>query len=881
MWAALPELPALPVTAFAMRDVNAALAYLRRGVHVGKVLLLSGPGHDLDGSCALKDGSSPERTGAVPVIASLAAAAEAHAARRLALCDGGGGSGGGSGGKSAGGAKQQKRRQQRLAGAAEAPFLTVLGPAGDPVTAALRSLGTASLPPVTLTATAAPASGAISAAASTAAGAAAPPSSATLERLLDALGRDLDGLSSASGDGEVKGGAQEEGGIGSDSGNGGDGDDESDGVVRLRVGVLPDLEGASIAAHHDALGTAGAPDLDLMVVGSAAAAAWALAAGVPVVVEALAAVPGAITPRLLGRSPARPLPLAVSAAAAAAVLPEAVTWGQLCTGLLSGGGAGLRQLLEAAAWASRQGAGAAATFSGSCSTAGAPTAFANPFVGSVHVILGAQNSALAHSGGAAQGLASSLAAGVGGGPAVFDGAAFEAWLVGAIADLTGTAQGGGGGGSGADRHAGLDALGVDSLAQIGLARRVGVRLGLSGFGVGDLLAYPSVAGLVAFAEALHAPATPAPQQPAHPHPASAPPLAPSSLRLGGERAAADSSAPAPAHALAAKATPASPTQEPPLWAPAPPPATTLRPRVLCLHGFRSSGDILRVALGPLLVAAGCARPAAPTASAPFSGAATSAAAPATATATFDFEFVDAPHAATGPSEPGIPPEMPTFEWWSTTPDHDAAAGEGAVDSLLAVTRSASSSYNHGWKGFGPARRFSASRAAVLAAAAAPGKGPVVGLLGFSQGGAMALALAGDPTNPLPRLGFVACFSSVTPRDVTRNATGDSEGGGGEDGGLPGLWPPPSGLGRGSLAALASFHAFDPDEDHAHLCAEAVGLFAHRGAPGAANLGEAGGARRVEVAHGLGHAIPRSGPGLTAVARAFREFLQAAASEQRG
>ena len=55
-----------------------------------------------------------------------------------------------------------------------------------------------------------------------------------------------------------------------------------------------------------------------------------------------------------------------------------------------------------------------------------------------------------------------------------------------------------------------------------------------------------------------------------------------------------------------------------------------RPRVLCLHGWRSNRDILGVQLAPYLARHRTA---------------------------FDFVFVDAPRAATGEPEDGIPPEV--------------------------------------------------------------------------------------------------------------------------------------------------------------------------------------------------------------------------------
>ncbi|EOD24399.1 hypothetical protein EMIHUDRAFT_238530 [Emiliania huxleyi CCMP1516] len=59
-----------------------------------------------------------------------------------------------------------------------------------------------------------------------------------------------------------------------------------------------------------------------------------------------------------------------------------------------------------------------------------------------------------------------------------------------------------------------------------------------------------------------------------------------------------------------------------------------RRRVLCLHGFRASGDMLALSLGPLTRALG---------------------------GTYDFTFVDAPTAASGPAEPGVPEGLLGYE----------------------------------------------------------------------------------------------------------------------------------------------------------------------------------------------------------------------------
>jgi hypothetical protein len=253
----------------------------------------------------------------------------------------------------------------------------------------------------------------------------------------------------------------------------------------------------------------------------------------------------------------------------------------------------------------------------------------------------------------------------------------------------------------------------------------------------------------------------------------------------------------------------------------------LKGRVLCLHGFRSSGEMLQVALAPLLAAAG----ASGSSQRAFEG--------------LSFEFLNAPHVSSGPPEPGIPAEVPTYEWWGRP---------GA--------------YADGWRHFGPKERFAASRAAVVAAALEPrataARGPVVGLVGFSQGAAMCVALAADPdaTSQLRHLRFLAAFSAVSPRNVGAALPAH------DDDVLPAGCPPPP----GNLRGLASLHVFDPTEAHASLCREVHSFFG--GLAGGAS-GELAGPAADVLLHAAGHAIPRRGPAVAPLAEAFRYFVEAA------
>ena len=133
----------------------------------------------------------------------------------------------------------------------------------------------------------------------------------------------------------------------------------------------------------------------------------------------------------------------------------------------------------------------------------------------------------------------------------------------------------------------LEGVGLDSLSLITFAQRLGARCGRP-VSVEELQAADSItAVLTAFA-----------------------------------RSGADD-ARAAAAAAAAEAAP-------PTAAAAAAEAAAARPRVLCLHGFRSNREMLGVQLAPYL---------------------------ARHRGDFDFVFADAPRAATGDPEEGIPPEV--------------------------------------------------------------------------------------------------------------------------------------------------------------------------------------------------------------------------------
>jgi len=370
---------------------------------------------------------------------------------------------------------------------------------------------------------------------------------------------------------------------------------------------------------------------------------------------------------------------------------------------------------------------------------------------------------------------------------------FEAWLATALLDLGGHAESSSNPSSSAPPKAGLDlglefeALGVDSLAQIGLARRVGLKLGLPGFGVLDLLKHPTPNALIDLARAKSGTG---PAQPAGP--------AGATVALG----APLSNAPLP--------VPIAPPQTDRPWLGAAPrapaaEATILsglgggakRGRILCLHGYRSSPDVLQVGLAEVFgggLGQGLHRPPDKLAR-ELEG--------------LELEFLAAPHRSSGAGEPGIPPEVPTYEWWGRP---------GA-------------SFAEGWKSLEP-RRVRASLEAALAAVSG-GALPVVGLVGFSQGAALAAALAARPDVRSQGLRWVALFSAVPLREVPHVPRSPKVQSGEEEVDLP------------------SFHCFDPEEGHGELCREVMNLFeaGQKGLPESRR-------RRVLCEHSQGHRPPK-------------------------
>ena len=171
----------------------------------------------------------------------------------------------------------------------------------------------------------------------------------------------------------------------------------------------------------------------------------------------------------------------------------------------------------------------------------------------------------------------------------------------------------------------------------------------------------------------------------------------------------------------------------------------------------------------------------------------------------------------GPPEPGIPSEVRTFEWWGTT----RVAEMAGTGSGRGGDRSSDVAYGSGWQAFSE-KQFRVSRDALLkqcfSSSSPPSWGPsdVVGIVGFSQGAAMALALAG--IGDFSSLRWLACFSAVPPRTITAKSA------------LP--------LRR---LPILSFHCFDGSECHSDLCREvARSYFA---------------TNPQVVHHSAGHAIP--------------------------
>jgi hypothetical protein len=261
------------------------------------------------------------------------------------------------------------------------------------------------------------------------------------------------------------------------------------------------------------------------------------------------------------------------------------------------------------------------------------------------------------------------------------------------------------------------------------------------------------------------------------------------------------------------------------------PGRLLRPRVLCLHGFRSSGDIFQIALAPLFNTMAALNQ--------------SNLASGLSVDDVDFVFLNAPHLSSGPAEAAISPEIQTYEWWA-----------GEVKTL-----------DLGWRSFGDGTAYIESLHSVLdyIDVNIPNGGPIIGIIGFSQGAALAVALTSSSKthSHFPHLQFVACFSAVPPRkcappfipsaDISKR-----------QGVLAMETDSKKAFSEGEMAdpvlsplSVPSFHCFDTREEHWELCTETVAYFS---GPVTA------------VHHSAGHAIPRSNPDLHAIAQEFEMFL---------
>ena len=193
-----------------------------------------------------------------------------------------------------------------------------------------------------------------------------------------------------------------------------------------------------------------------------------------------------------------------------------------------------------------------------------------------------------------------------------------------------------------------------------------------------------------------------------------------------------------------------------------------RLRILCLHGYRSSAEVMELQLRPYAEALG--------------GAA-------------ELVFVDAPLRATGPNDPTIPKEVPTFEWY----------GEPGA------------SFEEGWKREPQAAALDEALREIAAS------GPYDGVIGFSQGGAVA---------SLVDARWSVFFSTITP--------------------------PPR---RSPRRGRPTLHVFDHAEDHVALCEE-MAAAAAGSAPSTTG----------RVAHAAGHNVPQDAASVEAVLQFVRAQL---------
>jgi aryl carrier-like protein len=201
------------------------------------------------------------------------------------------------------------------------------------------------------------------------------------------------------------------------------------------------------------------------------------------------------------------------------------------------------------------------------------------------------------------------------------GGDFDTWLVGVLRDLVGTDV---------DPERSFESYGLDSLAQIGLARRITVKIGRA-FGVTDLADHPTINAVC------------------------------KALQDRG------------------------------------PARTPSRAKVLCLHGFRTNKDIFHLQLAAILRTAELSA--------------------------YDIVFVNAPRVSTGPHDPQIPREVATYEWWGVPQETYEDA------------------WRRGFAGFEETRAY------------LRGLGPFAGVMGFSQGAAVAIFV---------QAAWTALFSAVMP-----------------------------------------------------------------------------------------------------------------------
>eukprot|EP00755_Sulcionema_specki_P009708 Sspe_Gene.44437::Locus_21791_Transcript_1_1_Confidence_1.000_Length_9698::g.44437::m.44437 len=190
-------------------------------------------------------------------------------------------------------------------------------------------------------------------------------------------------------------------------------------------------------------------------------------------------------------------------------------------------------------------------------------------------------------------------------------------------------------------------------------------------------------------------------------------------------------------------------------------------RVLCLHGFRSSRDLLQSRLHVYAKALQA-----------------------------ELIVVDAPHHASGPGDPSVPEGMPLREWWHCP----SQARDGVLH------------FEDGWFG-GEYKGYEDSVEYIMEVAQR--HGPVSGVLGFSQGGAMATVALSRGVGR-----WAVLFSAVPPPTPPS---------------FP-IPPPPT------------FHFYDPTEEWADAACSVAKLFSNGST----------------AHHSHGHVVPTDPASVTAV-----------------